>query len=85
MTSPLAKGLFHAAVDMSGSSVLNASLERAEDDNLVFLKRTGCRDRTCLRHLSVKQVLQVGGGVMAPITKYSHNISVFYKNSSSLC
>uniref|UniRef100_A0AAQ4Q7J6 Carboxylic ester hydrolase n=1 Tax=Gasterosteus aculeatus aculeatus TaxID=481459 RepID=A0AAQ4Q7J6_GASAC len=58
MTSPLAKGLFHAAVDMSGSSVLNASLERAEDDNLVFLKRTGCRDRTCLRHLSVKQVLQ---------------------------
>ncbi|KAM8893979.1 neurotactin isoform 2-T2 [Spinachia spinachia] len=58
MTSPLAKGLFHAAVDMSGSSVLNASLERAEEDNLVILKRTGCRDRTCLRHLSVKKVLQ---------------------------
>ncbi|KAM6950519.1 para-nitrobenzyl esterase [Lycodopsis pacificus] len=58
MTSPLAKGLFRAAVDMSGASVLNASLERAESDNLVFLKETGCRDRTCLRRLSTRRVLE---------------------------
>ncbi|XP_068584839.1 para-nitrobenzyl esterase [Cebidichthys violaceus] len=58
MASPLAKGLFRAAVDMSGSSVLNASLERAEADNLVFLKKTGCGDRTCLRRLSVRRVLE---------------------------
>ncbi|XP_075939268.1 para-nitrobenzyl esterase [Anarhichas minor] len=58
MTSPLAKGLFRTAVDMSGSSVLNASLERAESDNLVFLKKTGCRDRTCLRRLSIRRVLE---------------------------
>lgn len=60
MMSPLAKGLFHAAVDMSGSYVYNATLKQAESDNLVFLEKTGCRDLTCLRRLSVKQVLQVG-------------------------
>ncbi|XP_026233587.1 para-nitrobenzyl esterase isoform X2 [Anabas testudineus] len=58
MTSPLAKGLFHAAVDMSGSYVLNATLEEAETINLVFLKKTGCKDRDCLRRLSIKQILQ---------------------------
>uniref|UniRef100_A0A3B3Y008 Carboxylic ester hydrolase n=1 Tax=Poecilia mexicana TaxID=48701 RepID=A0A3B3Y008_9TELE len=59
MTSPLAKGLFHAAVDMSGSYVLNATLEKAESDNLVFLKKTGCTDLACLRRLTMRQVLQV--------------------------
>ncbi|XP_027869795.1 uncharacterized protein LOC114142640 [Xiphophorus couchianus] len=58
MTSPLAKGLFHAAVDMSGSYVLNATLEKAESDNLVFLKKTDCKDLVCLRGLSMRQVLQ---------------------------
>uniref|UniRef100_A0A3Q4AEK5 Carboxylic ester hydrolase n=1 Tax=Mola mola TaxID=94237 RepID=A0A3Q4AEK5_MOLML len=58
MTSPLAKGLFHAAVDMSGSYVYNATLEQAESVNLAFLRRTGCRDRSCLTQLSVSQVLQ---------------------------
>lgn len=59
MMSPLAKGLFHAAVDMSGSYVYNATLKQAETDNLVFLKKTGCKDVACLRRLSIKQVLQV--------------------------
>lgn len=59
MMSPLAKDLFHAAVDMSGSYVYNATLQQAERDNLVFLKKTGCRDLTCLRRLPVKDVLQV--------------------------
>ncbi|XP_034051513.1 para-nitrobenzyl esterase [Thalassophryne amazonica] len=58
MMSPLAKGLFHAAVDMSGWSVLNATLKQAESANLIFLQKTGCEDLTCLRHLSVQQVLQ---------------------------
>ncbi|XP_071370030.1 para-nitrobenzyl esterase isoform X1 [Centroberyx affinis] len=58
MTSPLAKGLFHAAVDMSGSYVLNATLKQAEADNLVFLRKTGCKDAACLRRLSAKQILQ---------------------------
>ncbi|XP_070759271.1 para-nitrobenzyl esterase isoform X2 [Enoplosus armatus] len=58
MTSPLAKGLFQAAVDMSGSYVYNATLEQAESDNLVFLKKTGCRDLSCLRRLSIRQILQ---------------------------
>uniref|UniRef100_A0A671U5G4 Carboxylic ester hydrolase n=1 Tax=Sparus aurata TaxID=8175 RepID=A0A671U5G4_SPAAU len=57
MMSPLAKGLFHAAVDMSGSYVYNATLEQAEYDNLVFLKKTGCKDLNCLRRLSIRQVL----------------------------
>ncbi|XP_078801085.1 para-nitrobenzyl esterase isoform X1 [Oryzias latipes] len=58
MMSPLAKGLFRGAVDLSGSYVYNASLEQAEADNLVFLKKTGCADAACLRALSIKQVLQ---------------------------
>ncbi|XP_047219481.1 para-nitrobenzyl esterase isoform X2 [Girardinichthys multiradiatus] len=58
MTSPLARGLFHAAVDMSGSYILNATLEKAETDNLVFLKKTGCKDLACLRGLSMRHVLQ---------------------------
>lgn len=62
MTSPVAKGLFRAAVDMSGSYVFDASLEQAEADNRVFLEKTGCRNSTCLRRLSVHQVLQVRDG-----------------------
>ncbi|KAM4593514.1 para-nitrobenzyl esterase isoform 2-T2 [Odontesthes bonariensis] len=58
MMSPLAKGLFHAAVDMSGSYVYNATLRQAEADNLVFLRKTGCADPACLRRLSVRQILQ---------------------------
>ncbi|XP_042341192.1 para-nitrobenzyl esterase [Plectropomus leopardus] len=58
MMSPLAKGLFHAAVDMSGSYIFNATLEQAESNNLVFLRKTGCTDLTCLRRLTIKQVLQ---------------------------
>ncbi|XP_040890953.1 para-nitrobenzyl esterase isoform X2 [Toxotes jaculatrix] len=58
MMSPLAKGLFHAAVDVSGSYVYEATLEKAESDNRGFLEKTGCRNATCLRRLSVKQVLQ---------------------------
>ncbi|XP_051234749.1 para-nitrobenzyl esterase [Dicentrarchus labrax] len=58
MMSPLAKGLFHAAVDMSGSYVYNATLKQAESDNLVFLNKTGCRDLSCLRRLPVKKILQ---------------------------
>uniref|UniRef100_A0A673BZJ4 Carboxylic ester hydrolase n=1 Tax=Sphaeramia orbicularis TaxID=375764 RepID=A0A673BZJ4_9TELE len=58
MMSPLARGLFHGAVDMSGSYVYDGTLDRAESDNLVFLEKTGCKDSACLRRLSVRQVLQ---------------------------
>ncbi|KAG7277862.1 hypothetical protein CRUP_001314 [Coryphaenoides rupestris] len=58
MMSPRAKGLFRAAVDMSGSYVYNASRAKAESDNLVFLQKTGCTDRACLRALSTTRVLQ---------------------------
>ncbi|XP_029001168.1 para-nitrobenzyl esterase [Betta splendens] len=58
MTSPLAKGLFHAAVDMSGSYAYNTNLTQAESDNRVFLDKTGCRNASCLRTLSVEQVLK---------------------------
>ncbi|KAB5575094.1 hypothetical protein PHYPO_G00216870 [Pangasianodon hypophthalmus] len=58
MISPQAKGLFHRAVGMSSSFVSNTSLESAEKDNLVFLKRTGCQDATCLRKLNITQILQ---------------------------
>ncbi|XP_062861196.1 para-nitrobenzyl esterase [Trichomycterus rosablanca] len=56
MTSPLAKGLFHRAITMS-ASFINAS-SSAEKGNLLFLKRTGCQNVVCLRHLNVTQILQ---------------------------
>ncbi|XP_028811537.1 uncharacterized protein LOC114765545 isoform X2 [Denticeps clupeoides] len=58
MVSPLAKGLFHRAIDMSGSSLFKASLESAERDNLEFLRRTGCKDAACLRRLNISEVLR---------------------------
>ncbi|XP_075044269.1 para-nitrobenzyl esterase-like isoform X2 [Mixophyes fleayi] len=58
MVSPLAKGLFHRAIDISGSSVFKASLEEAEKDNLLFLKRSGCRDAQCLRQMNISSILQ---------------------------
>ena len=60
MMSPLAKGLFRAAVDMSGSYVFKASLKEAEADNLPFLEQTGCKDLACLRGLSITKILQAG-------------------------
>ncbi|KAG7473657.1 hypothetical protein MATL_G00098160 [Megalops atlanticus] len=58
MMSPLAKGLFHRAIDMSGSYIYNSSLEKAEKDNLVFLNNSGCQDLACLHKLSKAQVLK---------------------------
>uniref|UniRef100_A0A1A8EXU2 Carboxylic ester hydrolase n=2 Tax=Nothobranchius korthausae TaxID=1143690 RepID=A0A1A8EXU2_9TELE len=58
MMSPLATGLFHGAVDMSGSYVYNATLTQAESANLAFLKKTSCDNLACLRSLTVTQVLQ---------------------------
>lgn len=62
MVSPLAKGLFRAAVDMSGSYIFNATLEEANAANQVFLEKSGCRNSSCLRSLSAQQVLQVQHG-----------------------
>ncbi|XP_066439466.1 para-nitrobenzyl esterase-like isoform X2 [Eleutherodactylus coqui] len=58
MVSPLAKDLFHRAIDISGSSVYKATMEQAEKDNLVFLNYTGCRDAQCLWNLNTSQILQ---------------------------
>ncbi|KAM4617615.1 para-nitrobenzyl esterase-like isoform 2-T2 [Discoglossus pictus] len=58
MVSPLAKGLFHRAIDISGSSVFTATMAEAEKDNLLFLNRTGCKDAQCLRKLSVSNILK---------------------------
>ncbi|KAG9464373.1 hypothetical protein GDO78_020048 [Eleutherodactylus coqui] len=58
MVSPLAKGLFHRGIDMSGSSVYKATMAETEQVNLVFLDRTGCRDAQCLWNLNIRQILQ---------------------------
>ncbi|XP_072554661.1 para-nitrobenzyl esterase-like isoform X2 [Paramormyrops kingsleyae] len=58
MMSPLAKDLFHRAIDMSSSYNYNGSLEKAEKDNLVFLKKSGCSNLQCLYSLSTTKVLQ---------------------------
>uniref|UniRef100_H3BI88 Si:ch211-71n6.4 n=2 Tax=Latimeria chalumnae TaxID=7897 RepID=H3BI88_LATCH len=58
MMSPLAKGLFHRAIDMSGSYIYNKFQEEAEKDNLLFMSKTGCSDLKCLQSLSKEKVLQ---------------------------
>ncbi|XP_078540567.1 para-nitrobenzyl esterase-like isoform X2 [Lissotriton helveticus] len=58
MTSPLAKGLFHGAIDMSGSYVYTATMAQAEKDNQIFLKNTGCKDLQCLRALTPDKILK---------------------------
>ncbi|XP_053576293.1 para-nitrobenzyl esterase isoform X2 [Bombina bombina] len=58
MVSPLAKGLFHRAIDISGSAVFTATMADAERDNLIFLNKTGCKDAVCLRQLTVPKILK---------------------------
>ncbi|XP_071974878.1 para-nitrobenzyl esterase-like isoform X2 [Engystomops pustulosus] len=58
MVSPLAKGLFQRAIDLSGSSVFKATMEEAEEANQIFLDRTGCKDAKCLWNLNTTTILQ---------------------------
>ncbi|XP_043938472.1 liver carboxylesterase 1-like [Protopterus annectens] len=58
MMSPLAKGLFHRAIDMSGALISSKSLEETEKDNLIFLKKTECKTLQCLHLLPTEKVLQ---------------------------
>lgn len=64
LASPLAKGLFHRAVVMSGSPVFNKSSSDAAKDNEVFLKKAKCTSQSladikaCLYRLSPEAVLQ---------------------------
>ncbi|XP_064618101.1 para-nitrobenzyl esterase-like [Liolophura sinensis] len=58
LASPMAKGLFQAAWIMSGSPILNSTLEQAEKANEKFLRNTGCSNTTCLRNLKPSQVLK---------------------------
>lgn len=55
--SPLAKGLFRAAVSMSGSYVFPRTLTQASQDNLAWLKASGCATLDCIYALSAEQVL----------------------------
>ena len=59
MSSPLAKGLFHSAVLMSGSTTINATIDEADKDNQVFLTTTGCKTAACLRNTSADQLLNM--------------------------
>ena len=81
LKSPLAKGLFSTAVVMSGSTVQNASLAKAEADNLVFLRKTDCTDLACLRSLSVTQILQVG---LTDTRNHSNTIKAKKKSSFTI-
>ncbi|XP_030056739.1 uncharacterized protein LOC115468841 isoform X2 [Microcaecilia unicolor] len=58
MMSPLAKNLFQRAIDMSGSYVYTKKLSETERDNLVFLRKTNCKDLECLLTLPVEKVLK---------------------------
>ena len=62
LASPHALGLFHRAILMSGSVIVNKSFEDAAHDNEVFVKNSRCvrnssmAERQCLYNLSVKQI-----------------------------
>ncbi|KAK3098022.1 hypothetical protein FSP39_015404 [Pinctada imbricata] len=56
LASPLAKGLFHKAWMLSASPIMNKTYSDAANDNLVFLKRTGCTNITCLYDMSAEDI-----------------------------
>lgn len=58
LASPMAQGLFQAAWMMSGSPILNSTLDQAERANEKFLRNTGCSNSTCLRDLKPSEVLK---------------------------
>ncbi|KAK3097961.1 hypothetical protein FSP39_014851 [Pinctada imbricata] len=56
LASPLAKGLFHKAWMLSASPIMNKTYSDAANDNLIFLKRTGCTNITCLYDMSAEDI-----------------------------
>ena len=58
MLSPLAKGLFHKAWSLSGSPILNKTLEDAKIQNEFFKNQTECHDTKCLYDLPAKKVIE---------------------------
>ena len=65
LISPLAKGLFHTAVTMSGSPKLSKHLEQAQTDNLLFVEKANCTNPqndllkvyNCMMNLTMVKVL----------------------------
>ena len=68
LQSPLSKGLFHKAINESGTRVAVTTPATALKAGEDFAKTAGCEDQSakCLRALSVKQVLDN----QAPIVRY---------------
>lgn len=59
MSSPASKGLFHAAISLSGSPNISLSLSKAELQNAPIVKASGCLDLACLRAQDVKSLVKL--------------------------
>ncbi|XP_057300836.1 carboxylesterase 1F-like [Hydractinia symbiolongicarpus] len=73
LASPLADGLFHKAIPMSGSPKFEKSYIDAENENRIFINNSKCRTfntsdeiRTCLYGLNTEEVNQAVPGQVYP-------------------
>ncbi len=72
MQSPLSKGLFNKAINESGVRIGVTSPEFARKLGEDFATSAGCTDQsaTCLRALSVEQVLKNQGGIVSKVVDF---------------
>ncbi|XP_069135779.1 para-nitrobenzyl esterase-like [Argopecten irradians] len=58
LASEQAKGLFHKAWMLSASAIFNKTAQDASNDNVVFLKNTGCTNLSCLYELPASEIVK---------------------------
>ena len=70
--SPAAKGLFHRAINMSGTRIAVTTPATVLKLGREFAAAAGCADQsaTCLRSLSVDQILKNQSGIVATVVEY---------------
>jgi para-nitrobenzyl esterase len=72
MQSPLSKGLFHKAINQSGTRIGVTPPEVMLKLGQEFAAAAGCGDQTaqCLRSLTVEQVLKHQGGILSKVVDF---------------
>lgn len=72
LVSPLSKGLFHRAINESGTRIAVTPPATALQAGRDFATAAGCGDQSakCLRDLSVEQVLAHQGGIVKYVTDF---------------
>lgn len=72
LASPAAKGLFHRAINQSGTRIKITAPETALKAGEEFARKAGCEDQAaeCLRKLSVQDVIKFQDPILKYVTEY---------------